>query len=299
MQGGKTETWREFNLNLSLYASFSFPLFNKIKNNIYVKTYGYKSGLKLKKKKETIEFSGCTEKEALLLSGVWFNPEEKAKKLTRRNKEIFNELYQIFSGLGIAIDPWDLKALFYSVFLSRNTSFHVNTVRWMRKITKLTNEENITKLDLKLVGLSYQLVQLSEIKGKVEEILSNISMRKVGNEKVFNDLKAKLLSLPYVGPKTIHAFGIFCFGITNLAPVDRHLLKFMVLTGIYNENTVMPKKKFCMCFSCSNCPIKHVCLSGIIVDNFGSLACWIQTASYLYGVLYLNKGEDPIGLLKR
>ena len=291
---------------LSLEASFSLPLFKPVGEGSFVKHYGHKAGLKLMGHVGLLGYEGCNPDEARLLSGAWFDPLENASRLKRRKAAYIYELWQVFPGLGLAVDPWDLRAMFYSIFLSRNTDYHVNTVRWVREMTSRAHDEaSLALLDPRDFGNSYQLVQLAEIKPELDGILSSLEPGPIimGSEGVFSSLKAKLLALPYVGPKTVHAFALFCLGLTQLAPADRHLLTISRALGLVGEDARMPRKELCMRYDCwrgaEKCPQAPRCLTAILMRELGHMAGWFQTACFLYGCLYLSKGEDPAGLLRR
>lgn len=300
------ETWCGFDLASSLKASFSLPLFENPKPNVFVKIYGYNACLTFKIEGNGTYYCGCSLNDALLLSGAWFNPLENLKKISRGKAAYIYEFLDFFPGLSIAVNPWDLKAMFYSIFLSRNTNYHVNTVRWLRHmIVKAGDEEKLSSLDPRVFGGSYQLVQLAEIKPKLDGILNSIpsGFGFANSKDVFSGVKAKLLPLPYVGSKTIHAFGLFCLGLTWLAPVDRHLISIARSMGIIDGYVTMPKKGLCIwydCFTSSNeCPRFKTCLTARLMRDFGPMAGWLQTATYLYGAQYLSRGLDPAGVLRR
>jgi len=300
------ESWDGFNLALSLKASFSLPLFNNPNPNTFVKIYGHGSGTVFKTDGKSTYYRGCSLREALFLSGAWFNPLENAKKLSRRKAFFINRFWEVFPGLSIAVNPWDLRAMLYSIFLSRNTRYHVNTVRWLRDmVVKAGDENGLARLDPKAFETSYQLVQLAEIKPLLDGVLKEISFmpKPVSFEKDFSRLKAKLLSIPYVGSKTVHAFGLFCLGLTQLAPADRHLVSIVKLIGVLDDDVEPPRKKLCLKYDCimshSKCRIIGKCVVARLMKNFGPMAGWLQTATYLYGALYLSRGLDPVGLVRR
>ena len=306
MAKGVLEAWEDFDLELSLKASFVLPLFEEARPRTYVKIYGYRAGLKLGAYTGAVLYEGCNVFEASLLSGAWFDPLENAKRLKRRKALYLYELWQAFPGLGLAVDPWDLRAMFYAIFLSRNTDYHANTVRWVREMARRARDEHgLAALDPREFGTSYQLGQLAEIKPELDETLSGLKPgpELLGSEGTFSAVKRRLLPLPYVGPKTVHAFGLFCFALTNLAPADRHLLTVARAVGLADEDTRLPRKEFCVRYDCirgpERCPLARECITGILMRELGHMAGWFQTAAFLYGCLYLSKGEDPVGLLRR
>jgi len=302
----KLESWGEFNLVLSLKASFSLPLFKNLNPNTFVKTYGHCSGMVFKTDGRTTYYRGCSLREALVLSGAWFNPLENVKKLGRKRTSYVFRFWEVFQGLSIAVNPWDLKAMLYSIFLSKNTRYHVNTVKWLRDmVAEAGDEDGLSYLDPRAFGGSYQLSQLAEVKPGLDRALSGICSgpKSLGSEKAFARVKAGLLPLPYVGSKTVHAFGLFCLGLTSLAPADRHLVSIAKSIGIVDDKAETPKKKLCLKYDCSmnrdECPIFNKCLTTILTKSFGVMAGWLQTTTYLYGALYLSRGLDPINLLKK
>ncbi|MBO3839819.1 MAG: hypothetical protein QXN75_02695 [Thermoproteota archaeon] len=305
MEYEKLESWNDFNLALSLRASFSLPLFENPEPNAFVKIYGHSLGAVFKTDEENTYYRGCSLKEALVFSGAWFNPLENARKLSRRKASYIYKFWEVFPGLSIAINPWDLRAMFYSIFLSKNTRYHVNTIRWLHDMAASSMcEEKLSSLDPRLFGRSYQLAQLSEIKQSLNKVLNDITsgFRLIGSRKVFSRMKSSFLSLPYIGSKSVYAFGLFCLGLTFLAPTDRHLISITKSAGIVEEDARMPEKRLCLkydCFSIYNCPLFKVCVTAMLMRNFGTMAGWLQTATYLYGALYLSRKLDPINLLRK
>ena len=304
-RGGVLEAWEEFDLSISIKASFSLPLFEQRGPSFFVKTYGYKKGLRLEGRLGLLLYEGCGLPEASFLSGAWFDPFEGASKLRRKARLAVYELLQVFPGLGLAIDPWDIRAMFYSIFLSRNTDYYANTVRWVREMIEKAGDENgLAKLDPRKFGSSYQLVQLAEIRDELSDALALLSpgLELVGSENAFLLIKKRLFSLPHVGPKTVHAFGLFCLGLTQLAPADRHLFSIARRLGLVGENARAPRKDLCMKFDCSGehggCPQASSCLTASLMRELGHMAGWFQTAAFLYGALYLSKREDPAGLFR-
>ncbi len=303
---GVLEAWEEFDLALSLQASFSLPLFEEAGERRFVKIYGHRAGLRLEGYTGTVIYEGCGLFEASLLSGAWFDPLENAKRLKRRKAAYLYELWQVFPGLGLAVNPWDIKAMFYAIFLSRNTDYHANTVRWVREMARVARDEaGLARLDPRDFGTSYQLAQLAEIKPELEEALGSLAPgpELMGSEGTFSAVKARLLALPHVGPKTVHAFGLFCFGLTQLAPADRHLLAVARALGLADEDARIPKKELCTRYDCLRgpelCPQARDCITAILMRELEHMAGWFQTAAFLYGALYLSKGEDPAGLMRR
>mgnify|MGYP003882044527 CR=1 FL=1 len=289
------EAWDEFDLATSLKASFSLPLFEQKSASVFVKAYGHRAGLRLEGRLGLVLYGGCSLLEASFLCGAWFDPFEGASRLRRRTRSIIYELLQVFPGLGLAIDPWDLRAMFYSIFLSRNTDYHANTVRWVHQMAlEAKDEAGLALLDPREFGSSYQLAQLAEIKDELGDVLASLSPgpELVGSEGTYSLVKKRLLSLPHVGPKTVHAFGLFCFGLTQLAPADRHLLAISRGLGLVSEDVRAPRKELCVRYECygeeESCPQAPSCLTALLMRELGHMAGWLQTASFPVSYTHLT-----------
>ncbi len=268
----RVEVWREFDLGLSLSVSFTYPLFEK-RGSSFVKTYGHRAGAKLRKEGKFLYYSGCSEEEALLLSGAWFNPLEVVKG-PRKWDEALGTLLEDFPGLGMSVDPWDPRAIFYAIQLSRNTDYHVNTVKWMRAMAKeARNEAGMKQIDPRSYGRSYQLRQLWEIKKELDGLLEYAEF---GRRDEFAALKRKLLRIKYVGPKSVHAYGLFSWGLSELVPADRHLVRFLGELGIRAR---LPNKALCLRHECWSCPSSD-CVVSLLMKDLGVSAGWFQTAIY-------------------
>ncbi|MCF8884758.1 MAG: hypothetical protein QXE67_03230 [Nitrososphaerota archaeon] len=300
---GIVEVWSEFDVELSLNASFILPFFDKFGDE-YVKYYGRRRGLRIRQEKNLLKFEGGYDFEVIMFSGAWFNPHLEIRKTSRNVRSILDRLLEIFPGLGLAIDPWDKIAVLYTIFLSRNTDYHNNTVRWMKKILKMAeDEEKIKSVKLDEVGKSYQLNQLKIISDKITSIFSLEEFsREVHGLEEFLNLRKKILSIKYCGPKVAHGWGLFSLGLTCLSQVDRHLLNIGSSLGIIGPDDKNPVKSLCItsrCFLDKDCRILRKCITYKLYNLFGHMAGWFQTAIYLYGSFYLDKYRDPLRLMKK
>lgn len=288
------EVWDCFNLESSLKVSFTLPLYTTDSEGWYVKVYGYKRGLKFKCKSRVLKYKGCNEFEAKILSGLWFNPLEEAKRLSRSSRRVFEELWELTPGLSIAIDPWDPKIVLYTIFLSKNTNYHINTVKWVKTITsKFKSEEELENLKVETIGSNYQILQLSKIKTSIDKILSRLKpyTRQTSVKSGYYKLK-NLLEIPYIGPKTFYAHALFTLGITKCTPTDRHLIRTGKTFKFLSGKLRVPEKKYCRIYDCvyeKNCKIIDKCIHGVMIDKFKTLSGWIQTSTYLCGRLGLTK----------
>lgn len=270
--------WREYDLLTSLYPSFTYP-FYEVRGSAAAKLYGHKRGAVIRHLKERglVECRGCTREELALLSGAWFNPLERLRGLSRKCGSVASELLEVLPGLGLAIDPWDPLGVFVSAYLSRNTDFHANTVRWFRTIAgKALDEEELLAVDPRVAGSSYQLRQLAENRALVADAVRR-ALRSSPAE-----ARRVLLRVPFSGPKTVNAFLLFSRGVTELSAADRHLLRFMRDAGLH-ENPRYPVKSACARYWCTECPLRRDCMTGVLMTCFGEAAGWVQTATYILG----------------
>lgn len=299
---GSLEVWGEFSLDESLNASFVLPFFEK-HDREYVKIYGYGRGLKIKHEANTLRFNLGSFNEVLLLSGAWFNPHLEISKTSRNARKILEKFLEIFPGLGIAINPWDKVSMLYTIFLSRNTDYYQNTVIWMKKMFSIAEtEDKLSTVRINNIGRSYQLRQLGKVREKLRSILEDDLQVESYSLDRFLDIRKRLLSVKYCGPKIAHGWGLFSLGLTCLSQVDRHLLKIGKALGIINLDDKIPLKNLCIhskCFISKDCKIIDRCITYKMYRLFGGMAGWLQTSTYLYGAKYLSRGRDPFKLLRK
>lgn len=299
---GSIEVWREFDLDMSLNASFVLPFFDKHRD-IHVKFYGWSRGLKIKKEANTLRFSNGDVRGALLLSGAWFNPQKEIAKVKRNARNILEEFLEVFPGLGISINPWDKVGMLYAIFLSRNTDYYRNTVKWMKKILKIAeSEDGLPEVRLSRIGKSYQIKQLSMVRGDFKMVFQNNVLKEDYSLDRFMEIRERILSVKYCGPKIAHGWGLFSLGLTCLSQVDRHLLDIGRSLGIISSEDRVPSKNLCInsrCFTESDCRVSDKCITHKLYRLFGIMAGWFQTSVYLYGVKYLKYGRDLFKILRR
>lgn len=297
------EVWNRFSIEESLNASFVLPFFEKHKNG-YVKIFGYRKGLKIRQEDGFLRFEKGDAYDVSLLTGLWFNPFNESLKLCRNAKNIIERFLEIFPGLGIAINPWDRLGMFYTVFLSRNTDYYRNTVNWMKKIFReAEHEDKLGSLEFSRIGRSYQLRNLSQVREIVNEIFQDELVKSsIFSIEEFYEIRKKMLSVKFCGPKIVHGWGLFSLGLTCLSQVDRHLLKIGEVLGLTAPEDKPPLKTLCAsskCFTDGDCRIADRCITYKLYKIFGEMAGWFQTATYLYGAKYLSRGRDPAKILRK
>lgn len=271
------EIRRNFDLELSLFSSFSLPLFEK-EGEWWVKRRGAFRELRMRSRgQDALEVENCPDPNvAFILSGAWFDPFEHLEELSEEVREKALLLVERFGDLGLAVNPYDRELIFISVALSANTDFHANTVRWVKRISEGDLRE--------LPGRSFQLKNLPE---QLSFYLREI--KPVEDSLTPEELRLKLLQGPRIGPKIATSYLLFSRkDATFFAPSDVHFQRAMRKLGMLSwEKPWDPK--LCRSFPCSHCPGREECLSFLARKAFGRLAGWMQTASYILEKLYCRR----------
>ncbi len=270
-----------FDMDLSLKPSFILPLFTKVGRSKYVKLYGDSRGCIIEIKEGTLVCRGGNISRILEWTGLWFDPYKYLRKLGRSERAIVERLLEIYHGLRIPVSTSDEPYIFIAVFLSRNTDYYRNTMKWLSKIFPYYN--NYGKLPpLVEVGGSYQLKQL-------EKAFLEYKKYALSTDHDLEVLRRVMLKIPNVGPKTADAYIMYAKANTFMPPVDIHFIRFSRRLLIGNEEFTVPLKAYCLKYSCENCPLNRSCLSIIISKKFGFMSGWIQTVSYLHDRDYCVK----------
>jgi len=261
---------RAIDLSMTFYPSFISPLF-EAREGWYVKVFGFKRGSRFRAVGGRLLQVGCRE-EAPYWSGFWFRPRKM------RRHEVFNAVVEEYGRLSLAVDPWDRGAVFVLAFLSRNTDFHRNVVRWWRTLAgRSETVEGFSGLEHGL--RSYQVLQLGDaLRGFLE----------VGEERDPWEMRKKLLGIRNVGPKVADAFLLFT-GFPQFTPADVHYRRFVEKLGLLRFS-LEPRKSLCSKYACRECPESGSCLTGVSIGEFGEMSGWLQTISYYHGKNLCGRG---------
>ncbi len=268
---------RPLDLDLTLYPSFTLAFYEK-QGQSYVKVVGSRRGA-LRADGRVLEYQGFNEEEALLLSGAWLDPYREASQLPRSAKSRIWPLLEAYSCLGLAIDPIDRSWVFVSVALSRHTDFHVNVVKWVKKLAALANDPlRITEETALKAGTSFQLKQLP-IQLKHYDML--------GEEKLgVDEARLALQRIPWIGPKAATAYLLFTRAeAKHLAPADVHFQKTARRLGLVDYE-IPWNPQLCSKNVCADCKDRHRCLHWKARTEYQGLAGWLQTACYVHDKLY-------------
>ena len=280
---------RRINIPLSLYPSFASTLFRVEYSNSNVtltKLIGYSVGAKITVAKNEVVCEGTCKPELLKeWLGLWFNPWTYINDVHRDIKPLIFKLIESYESLTLITSSVDWKIILIATFLSRRTNYHVNVIKWIRKIFSNVESDDLTKIKnrIRSTGRSYQLRQLVEV---LEELYT------INFNKNPWSIRRDLLEIKYVGPKTVDAFLLFSGKGSIFTPSDVHYARFAKrVLGI--ENYVMPSKNMCLAYdgNCLKCPYANKCLTGKSIKLFGRLSGWIQTIAYVHDKLFCMKNK--------
>lgn len=279
---------KPYNLDISLYPSFTYPLYS-IVDGWYVKILGAYRGLRFKlEDPTTLRFGGLptvSEDTVLELTGLWFDPYEYVSRLPSSKVSRIWLLIETYEGLGLAIDPYSRLWLFASVALSRHTDFHLNTVRWVRRISEVVDDLRYLRVEqLRRVSRSFHLAQLPlQVRFYIEKIES------LEDRVDPSILRVKLQEGPWIGPKTATAYILFSRrDATYMASSDIHFQRISRRLGLIDWS-IPWDPSMCRRYVCIDCPIRDRCLHWIARVEYGELAGWIQTIAYVQDKLLCRR----------
>ncbi|MET1160324.1 MAG: hypothetical protein ABWW65_05130 [Thermoprotei archaeon] len=271
---------REVDLPLILYFSYLLPLYKiETRNNtlIAIKEYGICKDLKCiyaGNELECIIPNNCSYEDFSILVGLKLKP-LMDKLLRQASRRGFKP--KILKKFTLPYSFHDKLYVFLSVYLSRNTDYYKNTVKWVK--TLISN--NCIKLPMKCSGFykSYQYREALHILPWVVDILST-------DLQPLREATA-LMKLKGVSIKTATAYLLHAYGLTRYAPIDRHYEKVLSRLGVsvYRPST----KKMCTKYSlnCKVCSLRDRCTYGILYNKLKHFNGLIQSIVYIYGRLEL------------
>lgn len=238
-------------LDATLYPSLVLALLDKN----YVKKYGSKKGT-----------SAVSD---IYMSGRWYSPWRYINDVDSTIRDaIYNYIEKYGDCLGISISPGDEDLIFVVAFLTQNTNYHVNVLRWADEIFAKSEDLSDIAEIAPAIGRSYQLQRLPHaVRAFIE----------LGKPRERRDL----IKITSVGPKVADLYLLFT-GDTTSPPVDKH---FVRMAPIFKLKGRPPMSTYCRKYSCDACPHAGNCLRNLAASKLGRLAGWVQTLAYL-----LDKG---------
>jgi len=276
------------NLESTLKPSFVLALMDRISPSEWRKLVGKYKGCIIGQNNSFI-YSNADTSALLYWSGAWFNPKREfnslKSSLTLKEREIIRILVNIYSDVSLSVNPFDMDLMIVPIVLSRRTSYERNVLNWCKRLWSIVNSlEELLKLDLKIIGRSYQLIQLKEtlldFKSKViPRLHENLNS---------SELRLLLIECKHVGPKVADAYLLFTGFDVSAVPVDVHLINITKRLPLVKYRR-LPSKEYCRKFTCKECPLFDLCLRATFTKKFKRLAGWLQTIFYLHDKFYCRK----------
>jgi len=263
---------------LSLYPSYLLPLFEVERRDkiLYItKKYGACRGLVCRSigNKTICEIPPtCSISYAQKLLGI------DKYDLFRKVLGDLGIAYRL--GFTLMYSPIDKLHVISSIYLSRNTDYYINTLRWHRVF--LENKCYDSPAVCRGIFSSYVFQQFLE----AYPLLSSILVVSPGRN-AYGEAR-RLLSIKGIGPKTISAYLLHAYGFTEHAPIDRYYHRVLQRLGI---NGRIPPKKYCIRFlgECWKCPYNDRCLYYSASRIMGRLNGFVQSLIYIYYRLKTRK----------
>jgi len=283
---------REFNLIKLFYPSFLLPLISISDNGFKaVKEYGYCKGTELViegSKLYALSDSAECLQYSRYLCGSWYNVRDYLEEAHDDFKDLVNEMISLYADVSISTSPLDDLELFTSIILSRNTDYHRNTVRWVKKLLKTfpSIESLISVEPLSLttrISGSYQVLELPKT------LNCYLRMRNFLSGSPENS--RALLTCPGIGPKTLYAYMLFVKLNPSYAPIDTNLIRFLnKLKGLREvvSRLTLPIKNYCLKYVCDECPVRKTCIEAFLRSRLGRLSGWFQTVVFLHSKTFCS-----------
>lgn len=285
---------RVVDLYTLFYPSFALPLLD-VSRHRCVKVWGFCSGLVLEVEQGTLyaihEDPRCVD-YAQYLAGTWISVDDVVRDISSRLlKQVVEDIAAVYGWFGVATSPRDDVELFASIYMSRNTDFHRNVVRWIHTIFRVYGGiDRVAQVEPyeigKQVSRSYQVVQLPQAVKRYLELRSDILSR----DSWF--CRKAVLSIPYAGPKVADAYLLFVRLDPSYAPVDKNFRVFVKRFGLEKElGDHLPQKQLCIRYTCSTCPASGRCIASLARHRLGKAFGWLQTVAYTHTKIFCRTGS--------
>ncbi|MEM4889813.1 MAG: hypothetical protein QXJ64_10300 [Thermosphaera sp.] len=255
---------------LTLLYSYYLPLFNIVETSqgfIFEKVFGVAKGLK------------CMFKEYELLAECnipsHVSRNNVVKLLGLNKSSFFADICRIInmekcvsSNITLVNGDEDAKYVFYAIYLSRNTDYYVNTIKWTKQA--------IT--DGYIDSSSYIAREFNEVKESIDKVFNNLNRPE--------ELIIDLLSIRGVSVKSVTALMLHSYGLTNYAPIDRHYANYL------RSRLKQPVKNTCikLKLNCEVCP--RDCIYKYTLKKHGVYNGVLQSLVYIYDRLRLKKRSE-------
>ncbi|WP_460024153.1 DNA lyase [Infirmifilum sp. SLHALR2] len=268
---------RGIDLSLTLYPSFALSLLKPEGEDSYVKVAGREKGCAFRQVGGVIE-STCSEELTSYISGLWYREVFERAKVKRSLSYLVETLRLVYAPLSLSVDPLDPLHIFVAVFLSQNTSYHSNVLSWTSNLWSQTNNP------LEAADIASRIIPSFQAK-RLPKALESLPEAFNGDR---FELRRRLVSSPYVGPKTADAFILYALADPTSPPIDRHFMAMSSRLGIF-AGLRPPAKEYCAKHRCDECPLRDRCLRWRASRDLGELAGWVQTVFYVHSKTYCSR----------
>ncbi|MEM1701444.1 MAG: hypothetical protein QXF58_04855 [Desulfurococcaceae archaeon] len=160
----------------------------------------------------------------------------------------------------------DKQLVFYTIYLSRNTDYYVNTVRWVQELLRKGY----------ISSNSYIARDFMSKKDIIDEVYSSTVDR-------LSEI-VRLLSIHGVGVKSIKAYLLHAYGDTVHAPIDRYYARFLGQDIKVSVDKNRCLKRGLNCERCSS-----TCPYAFSMERFNVLNGVVQSLVYIYNRLRLHR----------
>ncbi|MEM4717767.1 MAG: hypothetical protein QXE81_03290 [Desulfurococcaceae archaeon] len=180
----------------------------------------------------------------------------------------------IFEQITLLYEPLLKKHIAYAIYLSRNTDFYANTIRWVK--------EYIATGFIR--SSSYIPREFIKNKDRIDNVLEG------GNQPIVEAME--LLKIDGFGLKSIKAFLLHAYGFTDQAPIDTHYSEFLG-----SRRRVMVNKDHCITIALNCVSCRKNCIYRNTIRKFGKYNGIIQSLSYIIAKLKKHVRPELLDVL--
>ena len=167
----------------------------------------------------------------------------------------------IVDQVSLIYEPTYKNIVAYSVYLSRNTNYYINTLKWVREAIEMGVVDST----------SYIPREFNRVKREIDYVLST------GLDPVSEALS--LMKIRGFGAKSANAYLLHAYGLTQYAPIDRHYARLIKALKPKSKLTCQLHGKL-QCSQCIiHCPYRQA------YSKFRELNGVIQSLAYIHGRL--------------
>lgn len=258
--------------------SYYLPLFDIYETNkgfVFEKTNGFGKGLKcsfseINLTTECVVPSGLSEGALFKLLGLNKINVFGDLCLVADMDECVSRIITLING------EEDSRYVFYSIYLSRNTDYYANTLKWAKQAV----------INGYVDSSSYISREFNKLKKSIDIVFNET------NNPI--DLACKLLFVKNVGVKSVASLLLHAYGLTRYAPIDRHYANYLGVKGKPGYKDICIRSKM----ECSGCSL-HSCIYRQAVSKYGTYNGVVQSLVYINARLKQTRRSEIEEILVR